>query len=550
VYDHPEQPLVAFDVGPAFPHRRNGEVAVGKMVSHPWQAHPRYFPRTPPLVRSSPSLALRAAAAVLLMVGFYVLALGIAGSLIAIPVAEITYAHRLDFRIAAFCIVGGLAILRAIVPRPDRFEPPGPVLTAQEHPRLFEKIEEVSAATSQAMPADVYLVPEVNAWVAQRGGILGFGSRRVMGLGLPLLEMLSVDELRAVLAHEFGHYHGGDTALGPWIHRTRAAIGRTLDSLARHSSLLMKPFNWYGLGFLRITHGISRSQEYAADALAARVVGATPLATGLQKIHGAAEAFVPYWHTEIAPILERGYRPPIAAGFTTFLASPEVSSHIASSVAQALAGEKLDPYDTHPPLRERLAAISSRSAPVANDESPRAASLLEDVDAVEARLVAHLSTSERAMSLDPITWPDAGPRVWGAIWRERVKNDSRRLAGITPAQIPRLAADLEASAVDLGFAPNRQAAQESDGKRDVVHLLGSACAVALIDRGWSLSALPGEDVVLSRGELSIAPFANIQSLASGKLSAVDWEASWRTVSLLDLDLGAAAGVENQGPMDR
>jgi Zn-dependent protease with chaperone function len=221
-------------------------------------------------VRSSPSLALRAAAAVLLMVGFYALALGIAGSLIAIPVAEVTYAHRLDFRLAAFCLVGGLAILRSIVPRRDRFEPPGPSLTAQEQPRLFATIEGVADATGQTMPAEVYVVPEVNAWVTQRGGFLGVGSRRVMGIGLPLLEMLSIDELRAVLAHEFGHYHGGDTALGPWIYRTRTAIGRTLDSLARHSSLLMKPFNWYGLGFLRITHAISRRQEYAADALAAR----------------------------------------------------------------------------------------------------------------------------------------------------------------------------------------------------------------------------------------------------------------------------------------
>lgn len=484
------------------------------------------------------------------MVGFYVLALGIAGSLLAIPVAEITLAHRLDFRIAAFCLVGGLAILRAIVPRPDRFEPPGPVLTAQEHPLLFAKIEEVSTATSQAMPADVYLVPEVNAWVAQRGGVLGVGSRRVMGLGLPLLEMLSVDELRAVLAHEFGHYHGGDTALGPWIYRTRSAIGRTLESLARHSSLLMKPFSWYGLGFLRITHGISRRQEYAADALAARVVGATPLATGLQKIHGAAEAFIPYWHTEIAPILERGYRPPIAAGFATFLASPEVSSHVASSVAQALAGEKFNPYDTHPPLRERLAAISSSGAQLEDDAGPRALTLLEDVDAVEARLIAHLNASTSATSLDPIAWSDAGVRVWGAIWRERLNNEGRRLAGVTPAQIPALAADLDALAVQLGLAPHRQAAQENGAKKDVAHLLGSACAVALIDRGWSLSALPGEDVILSRGELSIAPFANIHSLASGELSAADWQATWKIISLIDLDLGTVAGTEDQGRTDR
>jgi hypothetical protein len=41
------------------------------------------------LKSSAPSLAGRATAAVLLMVGFYALALAIVGTLVAIPVAEI-----------------------------------------------------------------------------------------------------------------------------------------------------------------------------------------------------------------------------------------------------------------------------------------------------------------------------------------------------------------------------------------------------------------------------------------------------------------------------
>jgi len=69
------------------------------------------------------------------------------------------------------------------------------------------------------MPAEVYLIAEANAWVIDRGGIMGCGSRRVMGLGLPLLQVLSVYQLRAVLAHEFGHFHGGDTKLGPWVYK-------------------------------------------------------------------------------------------------------------------------------------------------------------------------------------------------------------------------------------------------------------------------------------------------------------------------------------------
>jgi Zn-dependent protease with chaperone function len=79
----------------------------------------------------------------------------------------------------------------------------------------------------------VYLVADVNAFVAQRGGWMELFSTRVMGLGLPLLNALTVSELRAVLSHEFGHYAGGDTKLLPWIYRARIAIIRTRHKTPR-----------------------------------------------------------------------------------------------------------------------------------------------------------------------------------------------------------------------------------------------------------------------------------------------------------------------------
>jgi heat shock protein HtpX len=114
-------------------------------------------------------------------------------------------------------------------------------------------VSSLSRATGEAMPKEVYLIADVNAWVAQRGGILGVGSRRVMGLGLPLMRILSLTQLRAVLAHEFGHYYGGDTRLGPLVYNMRSAIGRTVYNLARQNSILYKPFAWYGSGAPRLT---------------------------------------------------------------------------------------------------------------------------------------------------------------------------------------------------------------------------------------------------------------------------------------------------------
>src|SRR5689334_5857236 len=155
---------------------------------------------------SSRSLQHRAVLALLLMVGFYVFAIAIAVALLFVPYAEMVYLERVNAQITIFCVVGGFTILWAILPRIDKFTPPGPRLTPSTAPQLFTLINDVAQATSQPRPEDVFLLADVNAFVTHRGGMMGFGSRRVMGIGLPLIKGLTPAELRAVIAHEFGHY--------------------------------------------------------------------------------------------------------------------------------------------------------------------------------------------------------------------------------------------------------------------------------------------------------------------------------------------------------
>jgi len=166
---------------------------------------------SPPPTPAPPGMFARALLALGLLVGFYVLALGIAATLLLLPYLEVRYTQRIHLQVAIVCVLTAGTILYAVVPRPQRFKPPGPLLTRERHPRLFALLDDVARAAGQARPREVYLVPQVNAWVAERGGILGLGGRRIMGLGLPLFAGLTVRELRAVLAHEFGHYAGGDT---------------------------------------------------------------------------------------------------------------------------------------------------------------------------------------------------------------------------------------------------------------------------------------------------------------------------------------------------
>src|SRR6266853_1614359 len=112
-------------------------------------------------------------------------------------------------------------MLWSLVPRRDNFEAPGLPLERPSHPRLFAELDSIASALGEPLPREVYLIGEPNAWVADRGGVMGFGSRRVMGVGLPLLGALNISQFRAILAHEFAHYYGGDTRLGPLPPKTQ-----------------------------------------------------------------------------------------------------------------------------------------------------------------------------------------------------------------------------------------------------------------------------------------------------------------------------------------
>jgi heat shock protein HtpX len=485
----------------------------------------------------SPSIAARAVLALGLMVGFYLFALGIAALLLAVPFLEHELIGHVTGKLSIAAVMGAGAIVWALLPRRDRFEEPGPRLEPAEHPRLYEALSDLSRATGQAMPVEMYLVAQLNAWVAQRGGVMGFGSRRVMGVGLPLLQALSVSQLRAVLSHEFGHYYGGDTRLGPWLYTTRAAIERTLAQLDRQGSVLVKPFKWYGQAFLRITHAVKRRQEFTADALAARTVGAQAQIAALRITHGASDAFTRYWEDELVPAFQRGLQPPVALGFEHYLASPQTAQAMDEAVQTALANDTSDPYDTHPSLAERIAALEGLPAGELPEVDPPAITLLNDVPALEQRLIAFLAP-QGAAPLEPARWEEVGRRVWLPFWRENAERYAEKLRGFTAADLPPYAADLSPLAVRFGFSSSEGGAT-GDECRGAVWVLGMSLCVVLADRGWEIRAIPGEDVVLQRGEMRVQPFTLMRDIHTGALPSEEWLALCDRAAISGLDLGRA-----------
>jgi Zn-dependent protease with chaperone function len=502
------------------------------------------------------SLAWRAVVAIFLMAGYYLLAAALALGLVGVPVLALQVSTGLAFKIALPCLIGAIAIVVAMFPRPDRFEPPGPLLTPGEQPRLFAEIRGVAAAVGQAEPSEVYLVPDVNAWVGYRGGFMGIGSRRVMGLGLPLLQVLRVPELRGVIAHEFGHLHGGDLAIGPWIHQTSSALARTVEGLQSEEVVgaMAVPFVAYARLFFRVSHAVSRHQEVLADRLAAKVAGARAVAGGLRQTNAVGPAFQPYWHAAVAPLVDDGFLPPLAAGFEAFLETPWVAEKVAEQFSPTAAVPAGSPYDTHPPLPERLAALGVAPSDVERAPGPPALTLLDRLPELERGLVdiayrrvglqaeetgATLNIARDRPALIPVGWDEVGARVWVPRWRKTAREVRAALRTLTPAALP------EADWAAIG----RSVAAGADGidhSKVADAIVGAALAVLLVRAGFAVVSRPASEPLLVGPAGAVAVFGLRERLAQGQSAVQEWRSFCRQVGIADEDLGQAMNAES-GP---
>ncbi|MCA9596828.1 MAG: M48 family metalloprotease [Myxococcales bacterium] len=457
------------------------------------------------------SLVFRSVVALLLFAGFYLLAFAMVLFLSWLAYIQFVL-ERGNLMIAFFGVTTAGVIAWSLLPRGERFRPPGPLLSPEKHPELFSMIREVARATGGEMPSEVYLVPGVNAFVTRRGGVLGLFDRPVMGLGLPLLALLTVSQLQAVLAHELGHFHAGDTRLGPWIYALRAAIGRTIIGLAKRG-FIRKPFEWYGMMFLRVTRGISRYQELAADRLAARAVGAPHLMSALKTVHAGSVAYQTFHRDEYEQILQAGYRAPLAEGFGAYFRAEQERGALDDVVAEEIEFPLRHVLDTHPPLVERLQALAAETAPPTPDDDRLALMLLGDDD-----LDGEVCYAEVGERLTELSWAEVPRRVLLPSWRKQ----AALFAGATVGELPMSSRALTTlgerlSEEDLGERPDLAAQL---GAR----VLAAALSAALVADGYRVRYRVGRPIELRKDERRLYPFRDFRALAVGALSVEEMKA--------------------------
>jgi len=489
-------------------------------------------------------------AAMALVVVSYLLAIAVGLACLALPILLFGYLpinshynfvlYRLLF--SAFGIVAGGTILWSLVPTSDKHEVKGVRIDLTKEKRLAQEIEAIAEALHERMPSDVYLIGDANAFVREEDEAKGFGRRRILALGLPLLQMLTIAQFRAVLAHEFAHYYAGDTWLGPWVYDARNSMSRLYMNLGKNSEamrflrrvrilaaaylLLMAGLTMYWKIFMRITQAISRRQEMRCDELACYIAGSQPLIEGLEGIRRCAAGLSAYWNSFVLPIATGGFQPDLANGFQQFMEAPQVVKATSEYISQQASVTEPKPFDSHPPLNmrieqaRRLDMPAPQSSGFSDSSNLPMISLIEEVAVLEASLLKKVVPAMASADLKPLNWETAGADIYIPGWRKRVADYLPYLSEKKMGDLPFLVLDPRPVAMEVynATAGRLNQAQRIACAYDV---LFCAFALCLLENGWKLITKPG-NLTLENGTSTVDPASLMKELRTGKLTVVEW----------------------------
>ncbi|HEX2901392.1 MAG TPA: M48 family metallopeptidase, partial [Bacteroidia bacterium] len=270
--------------------------------------------------------------------------------------------------------------------------------------------------------------------------------RKNLSIGLGLMETLSVEEFKAVLAHEFGHFSQKSLRLGAYVHvvnnaiqailndnaaYTRLALRQTnvavVDLILKAMELVGKAISWILAKVYNVVNisylALSREMEFQADQVAVSTIGGKPFESALLRLPLAEQAMLRTLHF---------YESRIPDGIATTNIYPQIHYYL-QLLADDFGLERVDSlpfvtpmvltkfdksklvieqqWESHPSLRERVAAFShlaqyelEASKPRQGDNGRLASSVLVRKyllqEAATAKLFSNVQYAGKVMQID------------------------------------------------------------------------------------------------------------------------------------------------------
>ncbi|MCD0489772.1 M48 family metalloprotease [Pedobacter sp. MC2016-14] len=308
-----------------------------------------------------------------------------------------------------------------------------------EQPQLFSMIRDIVAEVETQFPKKIFISSEVNAAVFYDSSFwsMFFPVRKNLVIGLGLINSVSVLELKAVLAHEFGHFSQRSMKVGSYVYNVNQVIYNMLYHNESYEHMIQK---WSGISnyfalfamlavkivtFIQFIlkkvytvvnlnyMALSREMEFHADAVAAHVTGSAPLVSSLLRTELADEAMnrvFNYYDFKIKASEKTSNFYPLQKYVMNHIGRdkglpfehdlPQVTQEFQSRFNKSKLVLK-DQWSSHPSTEDRIQQLQLLNIPVKGELTGSASTLLNNAQSLEERVTAH-SFSSIAFEQEPI----------------------------------------------------------------------------------------------------------------------------------------------------
>ena len=325
----------------------------------------------------------------------------------AVFIFEETTIHRVHYLL--IFVVGFGAIVGAVVIMTDAMSISrraqalviGRSISAEEQPRLWEFVATIARRLDAQPPKHIVVGLEPTFFVTSADVTLIPGPTQLheetLYLSLPLMRVLSREELTAVVGHELGHFRGDDTKFSLKFYPIYAGITQALRAAhtARHARggfgvAMLPAYAMLSLlleEFAKAEGGLSRGRELEADRAGASVASARAVSTSLLKVG----AFAELWPAIRAAMIETLAEGKALSNVCLLYAEAAASRIDPEWVDQVASTATAHPTDTHPPTVQRIEALGLSLAALREDalridSSECATQLLDDAEKLEEAL--------------------------------------------------------------------------------------------------------------------------------------------------------------------
>ncbi|MFA7607021.1 MAG: M48 family metallopeptidase [Rhodocyclaceae bacterium] len=193
-------------------------------------------------------------------------------------------AYRLAASLAGLmlALLGVRAIVWLLVGDPL---PEGVLLPREAARSLHRKVRRMGERFGGLRVDAVWVTGDMNAAVLQRPSLGLFGRMQThLLLGLPLAHSVTPLQLSAILAHEFAHLAAQRQGRAAWGRHLRSWWFRVIDRLLADLPFLEPLVNLLTRRDVLLAAELSRIEEFEADELAARLVGADLIGEALVEV--------------------------------------------------------------------------------------------------------------------------------------------------------------------------------------------------------------------------------------------------------------------------